>query len=202
MLKKLLSDNLFKRYAILIIVGIFAGCVICRFVSKEVLEQNTGILEWAEIIKNSSIKRYNILTMLVERRFVLFIIIAALGLTSAGKCIINLFLLIFGAGVGSFVSSFLRLCGVKAIPVVLCFFLPHYILYIPAFAILYYNICRLNASVSWKNKEFRMKSSRIIKNPVVEYIIGVLACFFLIMLGIVLETYINPFLLKRSIIIL
>ena len=47
-----------------------------------------------------------------------------------------------------------------------------------------------------------MKSSRIIKNPVVEYIIGVLACFFLIMLGIVLETYINPFLLKRSIIIL
>ena len=57
MLKKLLSDNLFKRYAILIIVGIFAGCVICRFVSKEVLEQNTGILEWAEIIKKQQHKK-------------------------------------------------------------------------------------------------------------------------------------------------
>ena len=58
MLKKLLSDNVFKRYVILIIVGIFAGCIICRFVSKEVLEQNTGILEWAEIIKNSSQKDF------------------------------------------------------------------------------------------------------------------------------------------------
>lgn len=57
MLKKLLSDNLFKRYAILIIVGIFAGCVICRFVSKEVLEQNTGILEWAENNKKTAAKK-------------------------------------------------------------------------------------------------------------------------------------------------
>lgn len=203
MIKKALSISCMKKYIIILFAGFAVGCILCGTFSNEVVSGNKSIFtDNLKALENSSISNTDIFYILIEKRFIILIALIILGLSGAGKSIMTIFLFWSGTGSGIFVSALVRLCGIKALLVALCFFLPQYIIYIPAFGLLYCQIHKFHSNFNWKNKECKVRKKGIMATPLTEYIVGIIILSICVFIGILLEAYINPYLIKKIVMIL
>ncbi len=203
MIKKALSISCLKKYIILLILGFAAGCILCSVFSNEIINSNKLVFtENIKSLQDSRVSSSDILYILIEKRLIVLVVLAAVGLSGAGKSIMSLFLLWFSGGSGMFVAALIRMSGIKALIVAICFFIPQYIIYVPAFGILFCQIHKFHSNFNWKKKEYKVRKKGIAATPVTEYIISLILLFIFVFVGILMEAYINPYLIKKIVTIL
>jgi len=110
--------------------------------------------------------------------------IAISGLTIFGPFYHSLCLLWFGFSFGALVSYATIKFGVKGILLCICGVIPQNLIYIPVMITMLY--------MGW-----RIGKEDLTKKVLIIYFLVFLLLFFLLILGILIESYVNPILLKK-----
>lgn len=133
---------------------------------------------------------YNRLLMYVfQERIKLFLVICILGVTNIGIFVIGAFILWLGFSSGVLLSVAILKFGMKGIMICLSAVFPQFLIYIPVY--LLYCDKLIDLKISGR--------STLKKQKWLQYILFIGVGLIAISFGVVLESYINPIILKKVI---
>ncbi|MDE6312900.1 MAG: stage II sporulation protein M [Lachnospiraceae bacterium] len=126
----------------------------------------------------------------LEKRMKTFCLLVILGFTSAGTVVVFGFLLWLGISIGAFFSICIMQTGIMGILLALASFFPQFLMYIPVFLLLLWMI---------ENRKGALSGMREEKQRNIRFAAALVLAMMALLLGICMESYLNPFLLKRVI---
>lgn len=179
------------RYLEYIFFGsFFVGVLLANLYGKENLSQfgifNTYYLQQFEY---SKIDAADLFVYIIETRIPVLLVLAILGMTHYWLIIHMLFVAWNGAAIGFLFVSGISNLGLKAIPLVLVSLLPQYIFYVALYILLF------ELQRQLQNRNDYASGERNMGKMMMLLLGGII--IFLLLIGILTETYVNPFILKK-----
>jgi len=133
---------------------------------------------------------YNRLFLYVfQERLKLFLIIGILGITNIGIPVICGMFMWIGFSGGILLSVAIMKFGLKGIAVCIAGILPHFLIYVPLLLVFADRIIdkKLTQKIKYK------------KENVTRYVLFIIIGMIVLTIGVILESYINPYILKKVI---
>lgn len=178
------------------IIGVIVGSIFANFLKASQLKELGMINEYffdkyVHITLNST----DLLKYILIKRIKLILFIWFFGLTFFGIPIIILSLLYFGFFIGFMISIGTIIYGINGMFLNISYLLPHFIIYVPIFIYLINKSFKLCAKLYYKKiytRTYRFNNKQLF----IEYILVLLVCLLGGTLGGLLETFINPNIVK------
>lgn len=129
-----------------------------------------------------------LLSYVFQERIKWFLIVSILGITNIAIPVIGAVFVWLGFSSGVLLSVSILKFGIKGIIICLSAVFPQFLIYIPVYLI--YSDKLLDMKLTNKNTAWR-------KQRVMQYVLFLLIGVLVMMIGVVLETYVNPIILKQ-----
>ena len=183
-IKKVLSNK--SKFFFSLAGGLFAGILYGCFFSAGYMEQ-IGFLSDAFLLDylKKDVDGNHLFGYLLKGRSVSLFFVWILGSSFLGRILIYLVLLWSGFSVGIYATAGLMKRGISGLGFCIAAVFPQMLFYIPAFAMVL-----IQAFVLSEKKE--MGKERILKYGVILFV-----SFLLLFLGVLMESYVNPAILKK-----
>ncbi len=177
----------------LFMAGIFLGMILINL-GKKVLLADTGILNQEALyhMKYMTVDGNDLFWYVLGTRLKPLISLVILATTYLGLAAVGAIAVSYGVSAGMFLAAAIMRYGVKGILLVITAIFPQYLIYGPAlFFLLVWceQICRL----IYFEKTARLASRQL----VLVKLLQLLAVIAIIIAGCVLESYVNPIILKK-----
>lgn len=188
------------HYIYVFLFGFFIGVMLMNL-WREILTLGTGFLDEEMLyqMKYAQIDLNKFFCFVLEKRVIWFGLLAVLATTYLGIAVTYGAAVWGGIAGGMLIAAVSLRYGLKGILLLVGIFLPQYILYIPAFLMLlnwgYHTCCVMYfpARVYTENEyPFRNKKSFLIRQG-----LQLLTIFLVVIIGILLESYVNPIFLTK-----
>lgn len=174
--------------------GVFAGMVFVNL-RKSIWLDNTGLLDEYTLyhMKDMAVDNSALFYYVLRQRVGQLLVLAVLSTTYLGLAACSAMALWYGVCAGAFLATAVLRYGMKGIFLVLTGIFPQYLLYIPAMiALLYW--CRYVYRMIYLDRTYGGDvEKRFLLPKCLLQLLGILAVF---VVGCVLESFLNPFLLK------
>jgi len=168
-------------------VGVFAGMVIMNL-GKSTLLENTGFLDEYTLyqMKYMTVDSSALFYYVLGKRMKMLLILAVLSTTYLGIFVCGGITLWYGVCAGAFLAASVLRYGIKGILFVVVGLFPQYIVYVPAMVILLLWCMRIYGKIYFEKTEISVPRSLM-------QLLGILLVFIV---GCVLESFLNPVLLR------
>lgn len=192
-----MEDITFTKY----IKFLFLGCFIIGIVYANILGEEKltglGILNeyFIEKFKFTSIRKESIFFYILEERLPVIICILVFVFTSFRLIAGGVFIGWQGFSAGFLLSTAIIKYGIKGMALIGGAIFPHYLVYIPLYIIYLQLAAFLQQKTSCLKKETQASYSKSKRYAVSLFVVSLIFCAFII--GIFLESYVNPPLLKK-----
>lgn len=188
---------------LILIVGLIIGIFYANLIGDSYIASNSSL------INDYYMNKYAYLTpdygrlfiYVFDKRIVPILYLFLFGMTMFGIFVMYGYIFWIGFSAGTLLSLFSIQYGMKGILFCIVAILPQYILYIPSFIILLHMIYRMTMELYFrKSQNGKFYSSK--KQLLFTYLMKAIIVILIMVIGVVLETYTNTYLLKRIINIL
>lgn len=187
------------------LTGFFLGTVIMNM-GKSILLEKTGLLDEYTLyhMKYMTINSNALFYYVLRQRLGILLVMAVFATTYLGLAVEIGVVLWYGLAGGSFLSALVIRYGLKGVLFAVTGMIPQYLLYVPAMVLLLFwceNVCR---SIYFRHTVYGENGGHGIrrnipllqkKTPIIQLLLlGGIAV--LVIMGCMLESYVNPFLLS------
>lgn len=165
------------EHELLFIISFFIGIVLITILAKGKKPENTLINQSLSInFLENEFHWWGLFLQCLFSRGILLVLLVLLSYTSMRKISFRIVTIWMGFGIGILMKLFFVWYGIKGIGLLFVLLMPHFLLYWMAYGMLY-----------WELERRRLR----INNP-----FGILFSIGVAITGIVVESYVNPFLLR------
>ncbi|MDO6354516.1 stage II sporulation protein M [Caloramator sp. CAR-1] len=188
-----IKDNLWIYFIITLMFtfGIALGALSAKGINyTEKQELVMYLNNFFQVINKENTNSFIIFLKLLKNNFIIIFILWILSLTYLGLIFSNLVSLFKGFIIGFNVAFILQAFGMKGFLFILLSFLPQNLFYIPA----YLFICSF--SFAYSLNLIKKQSSFRNQNDVIGYSFNILALFFIIFIGNILESFVITKIIK------
>lgn len=189
-----------KVFFLVYMISFLLGIIFANWVGKSYI-QNVGILSdyFLNRYKYTEINGSTLFLYVLEKRMAGILLIGTLGITFWGIVILFGGVIWFGFSSGLFLSAATMKYGFKGIFISLGCIFPQYLIYIPLCIFLLSMVYSIWVELYYGPKvSNRSKKTR--RQLYGEYILLFLLICIVMLVGIMLETYVNPSILKKILI--
>lgn len=188
------------RFIYVFLFGFFIGVFLIN-IWKDMFISDLGFLDEEMLyqMKYAQINSDKFFGYVLKQRLLLFFSLAVGATTYLGLLLAYGALLWFGFAGGCFVAALAIRYGFKGILLIVGIFMPHFIIYIPVFGILLSWCCYICCAMYFPGKIYNGQESQY-KNKKAFWIINIgrVACLLLVVIiGILIESYVNPIFLTK-----
>lgn len=179
-----------ERILFLFVIGFILGIVTGNFFIGNG-DNETGVMSsyFLNKFQYLEIDGSQLFFYVCEERMQDFLILALLGITNIGGIMISLTTMWMGVCLGSFLSICVMRMGIVGLGIGVVSMFPQYMIYVPVYILVFLCIRKMEQSKkSMKNDT---------KKTILVYCGSMVLCLLLMLLGILLESYVNPMLLKK-----
>lgn len=181
-------------FATIFTVGVFAG-IFCMNLGKSMLLENTGLLDEYSLshMKYATVDGTALFYYVLKQRLGCILILAILATTYLGFVICCVVSLWYGVCVGAFLGAAVLRYGIKGMLLVFGGIFPQYLVYVPAMIAMLlwcrniYRMIYLDRTLGWEGTRPFFFPKSIIQ-------LVLIAAVFLV--GCILESFLNPMILK------
>lgn len=183
-----------KLFLVIFMIGFVVGILFTNLFGKTYIS-GTGILSeyFLNKYKYVEINSARLFLETIKMRSETLILIWLLGSTILGLAAICGYLCWLGFTTGIFLTVAVMKFGIKGIFICLGGMLPQYFIYIPLFLFFSDRVLRMALSVLGIQDNMHKKGERQLW---MDYAILLLGSLFVLMIGCILESYINPYMLQ------
>lgn len=187
--RKLSTYNLKNLMVLLVFLGLVIGILVANIFFQSYLEQMESlVLVYIKQYEYMQINSEELFIYLLKVRLLTVVILGILGNTRWGIIGMTFYCAWLGFSAGMFIAMVTIQSGSSGMILTLVSLLPQYLLYIPAIFLLFFGILRRGRVLAEDNDNSQEKT---------RYIGIVVAVITLFLLGIWLETYVNPIFTKK-----
>lgn len=192
-----IEHSIIKKAEIVYFAAFFFGILLANLLGVEQLKQY-GILNeyFLNQLLYASVNQNDLLFYIAENRGLIFLLLLTFGVTKFGIPVHFIFIVWNGFSFGIAMVSVIVNFGFKGILILCAFLLPQYLFYIPLYFMLFF------FSNHWMNVNRKDKHMQqmFTKTVWAIFFFGVMILLFVI--GIMTESYMNPYIIKKIIKIL
>lgn len=181
-----------NKFILLFCIGFLLGIVVGNFFIPEAGGE-AGIMSayFLDKFEYMEIEYSSLFVYILERRMKIYWILTILGITGAG-CIAALgYTTWLGISTGAFLSICILRMGIMGILVGVVSLFPHYLIYVPIYILLIWRVGE-NAEMIKNNS---MKNEK--KKVICKYFIIMALASLVLLVGVILESNVNPYLMKK-----
>lgn len=174
------------------IFSFFAGIILANVLGVEQLKQYGVLNEYfIQQLLYASINYNDLFLYVAENRGAIFLLLFVFGLTRLGIPVHFLYLAWNGFSFGMAMVSVIVSFGIRGIPVLCAFLFPHYLFYVPLYLLLFGFACYMTKKEMIGQKlSFRLPKA-------VMFFGGAVIILGLFTMGIMTESYVNPYIIKK-----
>lgn len=174
-------------------IGLVAGTIIMNL-GKSLLVEYTGLLDEDTLyhMKYSAVDNSALFLFVLKKRLKHVGILAIMATTYLGLAVAGSYALWYGMATGSFVSVLMMRYGLKGLLLGVTVMFPHYLLYVPAVAYLLIWAEKVCRNIYFRRNGYVEQGKEHIR---LKYFLQLGAVVAAVVLGCLLEGYINPYLL-------
>lgn len=192
-----IKTTLARKAEYVYLLSFFAGIILANALGVEQLKQYGVLNEYfIQQLLYASINYNDLFLYVAENRGAVFLLLFVFGLTRHGIPVHFLYLAWNGFSFGVAMVSVIVSFGIRGIPVLCAFLLPHYLFYIPLYLLLFGFACYMA-----KKEMTGQNLSRRLPKAVV-FLAGTVIVLGLFTMGIMTESYVNPHIIKKLVKIL
>lgn len=182
-------------YGLFFLIGVLAGILIMNL-GKSVLLENTGLLDEYALyhMKYMTVDSSSLFYYVLRLRLKSALTLAVLATTYLGLVVCAGAVFWYGLSAGSFLAAVVIRYGLKGILFALAGMLPQYLLYVPAMAALLVWCENLNRKIYFSNRVTADAYSGV---PWTKRMVQLAVIVCVLILGCLLESFMNPNLLER-----
>ena len=179
----------------LVLAGVGAG-FFCMLFQQDRLLFQTGLLDAYTIspIKYQEINHDILFGYVLKQRLLNSLLISLLATTYLGITVSYLYLLLFGAAFGLLTAAALLRYGLKGLLFIFMSMFPHQLILFPVFLLLSCVACSLCRYLYFQDVSMHFKGKK--KNVLLKYMVLLLFCNIVVIIGCYIESYVNPQMLK------
>lgn len=188
-------NNWFIR---LFAVGFAAGIIIMNTVAQDYITK-MGIFGDYFLMKyqTAEIDSRMLFGYIFEKRLLFFMALFFFGMSGFGRICCRITAILFGFGVGAMLSAAAGVQGLKGILICIASWFPQMLLYVPQ---LYFTLQKIyDMSENLLGMSYSMKSGKRNGGAFAMYALFFLVMAAVLMIGILLESYVNPVIIKKLI---
>ena len=178
-----------KNKLLFILMGSFCiGILIANFLGYDYFNRIGVITEYfIEKYKYNDINSLQLFNYILEKRIAIIIVIWFMGFTVISRILNRVYLGWIGFSLGISITCLVMKFGIKGIIIFAGAMFPHFIFYVFAILMLVYKCENIfyNLKVYGKNNKI-----------ILEYILVFIICAIVMIIGIILESFVNPIILK------
>lgn len=187
--KKMSLHNLINLMILLLFLSLLIGIVAANCFFADYLEQMQSIIDlYIKHYYSVIINKEELLIYLIKVRFLVLVFLCILGNTKWSDIAMGSYCLWIGFSAGIFVAMVTIQKGLSGFILVFMSLLPQYLVYIPAFVILFFEIIHRRKILDNEEDSFHEKT---------RYICVCVVVMVLFLIGIWLEAYVNPIFTKK-----
>lgn len=177
------------------LISFFAGIVI-MYIWKEALLFNTGLLDEYSLyhMKYMTLDKNALFFYVLSKRFKVVILTIILATTYLGLFFLLGLTIWYGTATGMVLAAVLIRYGLKGIFLILAGVFPQYLFYIPALVLLVSMCENLYQNIGMKKI---MGDKALLHGSWTRYFLRYIILIFIVLLGCILESYLNPFIIKN-----
>lgn len=192
-----IKTTIIKKAEIIYFLAFFCGILLANMLGSEQLKQYSIFNEYfLKQLSYVSVNYNDLFFYIAENRGIIFCLLFLFGITKFGMPVHFLYIIWNGFSFGIAMVSLIVNFGFKGILVLCVFLFPQYLFYIPLYFMLFYFSCHW--ADTRKNEKYR--KPLFSKTVLAVCFLGSLILLFFI--GIMTESYLNPYLIKKIIKIL
>lgn len=186
------------QFLYVFLFGFFIG-VFAMNIWKNQLLGTTGFLDEQMLyqMKYARIDTQLFWGYVLQKRLTLFALLAMFATTYLGLVVTYGVLTWFGFSFGMILTAACLRYGFKGLVLILAAFLPQYLVYVPAFWLLLHWCCEICATVYFPARVYGQNSYRSRKAFVAAKCIQLVLYLLVVIIGIFLESYVNPLFLQN-----
>lgn len=175
--------------------GFLLGIIITNIFGKNYVEE-MGILSdyFIQRYKYASIEKEELFFYILKRRAIVIAGIWAMGFSALGVFSVWLFIGWFGFSIGTLLTASIIRFGVGGLLFSLGAILPHYFVYVPALSLLIGKVYSTCLKIYYPSKVIDYQNK---KRIYLEYIATFLFISVVCIIGVLLESYVNPMIFKK-----
>lgn len=192
----LLSRN--SWFLRLFALGFAAGIVIINTIAQDYITK-TGIFSDYFLMKYQTVEIDSriLFGYIFEKRLLFFMALFFFGMSGIGRICCRVTVIIFGFGVGAMLSAAAGAQGIKGILICIASWFPQMLLYVPQ---LYFILRKIyDRSENSLDITYSINAGKRKGGILAVYALFFLIMFVVLMAGILLESYVNPLVLKKLI---
>lgn len=176
------------------VVGLFGGMIIMNL-GKSILLENTGLLDEYTLqqIEAMTVEHSAFFYFVLKERFSKAIVLAILSTTYLGMVICIGTVWWYGMCIGAFLAGSVIRYGFKGVLLVCISIFPHYLFYIPAIIALFAWCEKLYRTIYYEQRQGRGKNGQY---GFLRYLLQFMGIVIALLIGVFLESFLNPILLK------
>lgn len=181
-----------NKFILLFCIGFLLGIVVGNFFIPEAGGE-AGIMSayFLDKFEYMEIEYSSLFVYILERRMKIYWILTILGITGAGCIAAWGYTTWLGISTGAFLSICILRMGIMGILVGVVSLFPHYLIYVPIYILLIWRVGE-NAEMIKNNS---MKNEK--KKVICKYFIIMALASLVLLVGVILESNVNPYLMKK-----
>ena len=181
-----------SMFVIIFVIGVIIGSLFANLLEHSQINE-IGLLNsyFIEKFENIKINQIDLFKYILFKRLKMIFVIWFFGITFLGVPCVIVYLLYFGVSFGFIISISVIQFSVRGIFLSLAYLFPHVLIYVPLV------IYIMNKNIDFSSKLYLKKVRNIRqhlnkKQIFIEYIIVLSLCVLIVILGGLLESFINP----------
>lgn len=179
----------------IVLLGIGVG-FFCMLFQQDRLLFQTGLLDAYTIspIKYQEINQKILLGYVLKQRLLCSLMISLLATTYLGIAVSYLYLLLYGGALGLMTAAALLRYGLKGLLFIFMSMFPHQFVLFPSFMLLSCVACSLCRYLYFQDVSLHFAGKK--RNILMKYMMLLLICNAVVIIGCYIESYVNPQMLK------
>lgn len=185
-----------KLFAVIFMAGFLIGIIYANMIGKKYMD-SSGILSdyFLSRYKYFDIVNNNLFWYLLKQRIFPSVVLWITGITIMGIPAVWVYLTWYGFSGGMLISMAVMKFGFKGLILCLGGIMPQYVIYIPIMIILLQKVYQMSLSL-YGGKFSQGNGGKTKKQIFLNYLWNYFIIFVILLIGVILESYINPYILK------
>ncbi len=174
--------------------GVFAG-MFCMNFGRSILLENTGLLDEYTLyhMKYMTVDSSALFYYILKQRLCGVLVLAVLSTTYLGLAVCSGVVLWYGVCTGAFLATAVIRYGLKGILLVVVGIFPQYLVYVPAMIIMLF-WCQKVYRTIYLDRTYALEHDKNFLFP--KFLLQLLGIVMFFVVGCVLESFLNPYLLR------
>lgn len=186
------------RFLLCLLIGASIGFLVVHLGGKDFINQfSLSYVDRLKQLKTFNIDTAKLFFVLFYKREILLLLFACIGLTSIGKNCMTLALTWLGISLSVLMACAVKLYSAKGVLLFAAVLFPHGLIYLAVCMFGYYFIYFFSQKSGWQ-----LYKKNILRQPdfkiYIRYIFSFLLLAILILIGVLLEAFVNPWLIKKA----